>query len=456
MIVALSGRKSTGKTTLSELLISRGFKQVSFATPLKEYVAELFNWNLSDLYSQSGKEELLETPVVWDLDKCQKLEKIIGIKLNFINEVTFLTRRDALQYIGTDVLRGTDPDFHVNKFAEKFSEGNYVVDDLRFINELNVLKNMKAIIIHIIRPYNWTYSNHDSEISILRKDVEYLVINDTSHHKLIRKFNIFLDGLLSKRKKPISRSKLLEVLDKSNGDTTKAAKTIGCSRDKIVWWASKYIVNISRNSYDLNHDAFYTPDKESAYWAGVISADGTIKKHLKYDYLLELGSIDRELVEGFKNFLNTKKPIYTNFRDEVRHPIHSITISSPYIIDDLKRWNIEPKKSQNNQIPDCIKNNEELLCYWLVGLIDGDGSIYFIKKINNIGLTILASREIIDFINNWLNIPASIIQEKDIDNLWNLRFCGRNVVDLYNKIYRGMGLERKWNKVIPFLDRKWR
>jgi hypothetical protein len=234
MIVGLSGRKNTGKTTLSELLINRGFKRASFATALKEYVAQLFEWELKDLYTQKGKEETLNTPVIWNQSICHKLEDLAGLDLNFIGELQFNTRRDALQYIGTDVLRGADPNFHVNKFAEKFRDGNFVVDDVRFLNEINTLRTMNGVCIHIIRPYNWIYSNHASEISISRNDVDYLVLNDKSQEKLVRKFNLFLDNLLSKRKKALSRMELLENLDKSCGDIDRAAQYLDCSKNKIV------------------------------------------------------------------------------------------------------------------------------------------------------------------------------------------------------------------------------
>ncbi|RTK93307.1 MAG: hypothetical protein EKK64_10380 [Neisseriaceae bacterium] len=454
MIFGISGRKNTGKTTLSERLIERGFKRASFATPLKEYVAKLFNWEIGSLYTQQGKEELLDNPVFWNKQICDKLEDLAQINLNFTDEVKFCTRRDALQYIGTDVLRDADPEFHVKKFAEKFIDGDYVVDDVRFLNEVDTLKKMNGVCVHIIRPYNWVYSNHDSEISVSRKDVDYVVLNDSSQHKMVRKFDMFLDGLFSKRKKPISKIELIEVMNQFNGDTKEAAKYLKCSTDKIVWWATKYMINIDRNTYKLNHDAFFRPSKEAAYWAGVISADGTIKKHLVHDYLVEFSSLDVELVQGLKYFLNTNKPIY-----EYNQPInnktkHSLTFSSPYIIEDLKLWNVEPLKSKNNHIPDCIKNNEELLCYWLVGLIDGDGSIYLAKE-ESIRITILASLQIIDFLKEWLDIPCSKSQEKDIENLFNLKFCGKNALALYKKIYKGMGLKRKWDKVIPFLDKEW-
>jgi len=460
MLIAISGRKSSGKTTLAEILLQKGFQKASFATGLKEYVGELYNWTQADMNSQAGKEAILNQPVFWDDGKCKQLSELIGENLVFGENKSFIKRREALQYIGTEVLRRHNPDFHLNEFNKRYLNGNFVCDDIRFPNELKMLKNMGAICCYLIRPYFWEYINHESEVAVSYVDFENVIVNDGSLHKLIIKFNIFFNNLIVEndkveKKRLFDKNELLNTLKENYYDTKICAKKLNCSRDNIVWWATSYMIDISRNSYKLNHNAFNVPNFENSYWAGLLSADGCIKKHLKYSYLLELSSLDYELVNGFKSFLKTDKPIYLNSQKSNNKIKYHMTVSSPYLVEDLKSWNVEPRKSKYNKIPDCIRSNEELLCYWLVGLIDGDGSIYKIKKANNIGISILASLEIVKFINNWLNIPCCFVQEKNIDNLFNLKFSGKNVVKLYNKIYRGMGLKRKWEKVAPFIDRKW-
>lgn len=314
MIVGLSGRKNTGKTTLSDLLIKRGFKRASFATPLKEYVAQLFDWDLQSLYTQAGKEEILSSPVIWNIDVCKKLEDIANIKLNFIEDALFNSRRDILQFIGTDVLRAADPDFHVNKFAEKFLDGDYVVDDVRFMNEVETLKKINGFSAHVVRPYNWIYSNHDSEISVTRKDVDCVILNHVSKEVLIDNFDLFLDDLLS---------------GKENSE--------------------EIYKNINKN-YDIN-DMFLTPDKKSSYWAGFITYAGLFKdKHIEFNpHYAEI----IEGIEGIDSFLTLNK---------------SGIIDSPFIIDDLKLWNLNPDSMDSNiHFPKCILDNREFRWYFLAG-----------------------------------------------------------------------------------------
>ena len=69
-------------------------------------------------------------------------------------------------------------------------------------------------------------------------------------------------------------------------------------------------------------------------------------------------------------------------------------------------------------------------------------------------IDILAPLQIINFLEEWLGIPCYKHQEKDIENLFKLTFCGKNSLNLYNKIYKGVGLKRKWDKIVPFLNKK--
>lgn len=456
MLVAIAGRKHSGKTTICQILMDKGFKRASFAAGLKEYLGKLYNWSAEDLDTQHGKESLLEKPVLWNLESCLRLSQIIGVNLSFDKEVKFLTRRDALQYIGTEILRRHDPDFHLKEFKKRFSEGKFVCDDVRFSNELELLNGMNAVCCYVVRPYYWCYSNHSSEIDLNYKLFTYYFLNDGSLRRFKRKTKMFFENIIVQNEtidKPRifpNRETLIQCLENNGYDTSLCAKQVGCSRDVVVWWATKYCVHISRNSYHLNHEAFSIPNFENAYWAGVLSADGTIKKHLTYNYLLEFTNLDKDFVYSFKNFLKCDKKVYESIQKTNGKSKFQFTVSSSYLIDDLKKWNLEPKKSRFNKIPDCLRNDDNLFSQWLVGLIDGDGCIHYIKNqgnIVNICVQILASKQIIDYVVKFLNLSGgSVASEKGIENLFTYRVVGKNAFELYKKIYKGQGLQRKWGK----------
>lgn len=450
MIISFSGRKGCGKSTAANVLISRGYIKISFADYLKKIVSELFNWKLIDLYDINKKEEQIE-PVLWDKDAAKKLSKIANIDDDiFYESMSFSSRRRALQYIGTEVLRRYDSDFHVKKLLSNLDPSiNYVMDDCRFPNELNFLKKNNAICIYIIRPNLFDYSNHISEISLSRHDFQHVLLSIKDEKYLIKKVTGFIEALTKNKGVGLQYGELEKLLKRYN--TREIAKRKKCSVDKVIWWASKFLLPVNRHKYEVNHNAFSKPTTLASYYAGLISADGCIKQSgkSKTNMLLELCSTDKILCDGFNKWIGSTKPLYIKKRPG-KKTIYSSIISSNYIIEDIKLWNLEPRKSRLNKIPDIIKNDLDMLKYWIVGLIDGDGSICISKK--RLIITILASKEIIIFIKNlFSNINCSMRQEKDIDNLFNLRFSGTYAVKFYKEIYCGVGLSRKWDKVLNFI-----
>lgn len=451
MLITISGRKHSGKSTLSKILIDKGFKKISFADPLKKIVSELYNWPLEDLYNFIKKEESLQIPVEWNEEKCLHLSQIIKENVIFKKPFLFKNRREALQYIGTEVLRQHDKDFHIKKFKELICNNiNYVCDDLRFKNELNCVKEIGGISIFVFRPFYWDYSNHESEISLTYKDFDTVIINSGSEKQLNRKGIFLFENLIKNRDYipclKLNRSSFKNMLENIfNYNSKRMAQYLNCSKDKIVWWAKKFGINYNLNKYSVNHDSFLNCDKESSYWAGYLSADGCIKQNNKH-YVLELTSCDKETIEGFKKFIGSNKPIYTHLREPFARNNYQIYVNSPFIIENLKQWCLEPKKSKWNKIPDIIKNNDDLISYWIVGLIDGDGSICIDKK-NRPIITILASKQIVEFIFNWCNIKSYIRNHKGIENLYTLQFNGKYAIEFYRKIYKGFGLKRKWDKI---------
>lgn len=469
MIISFSGRKSSGKTTLSNYLVQKGFEKISFATELKRLVSQLYDIDVNDLSDAIKKERKLDRPLLWDDDKSKRLGALIGAtkKLNATPK-KFVTTREALQYIGTEVLRNYDNEFHV-KSIERYidPQKDYVLDDVRFINELNFLKKMGATCIYIMRPFYFDgYSNHASEIQLNRKHFEYVIINSRTEKFLLKQFCRFEKCLCRKKiRRSLLRQKLIRLLKTKT--TSEIAKQWKQSRDAVVWWCNRYLIPVTRNKYILDSDAFLTPNKYSAYWAGVLSADGCLKairlkrqnKNYKkrHNYVLELSSNDKSLDSGFRRFLRTNKKSYIKHYNGKKN--YQFTINSPFIVEDMKLWNIEPRKSKHNKIPDCLRNNDDLFKYWLVGLIDGDGSIYVLKnksRHDSVRLVVLASREIVDYVRNkYSYIPCSVRQEKCVENLFAIVYSGKAAVMLYNEIYRGIGLRRKWSKIEPFLKKKW-
>ena len=84
---------------------------------------------------------------------------------------TAVTVRRILQWWGTEYRRAQDPDYWTKAWGRKVEQFDLarmhvLVDDVRFINELNVIKEHGGLIVKIERPGFDGANNHASETSL--------------------------------------------------------------------------------------------------------------------------------------------------------------------------------------------------------------------------------------------------------------------------------------------------
>ena len=189
-IISFSGRKESGKTELANICADYGYIKISFATALKKLVCFLLNLSSIDDLNQYKTKPIGKTI---DDYMVGVISEETGIGVDFIKDVTKKitnesTGRDWLQVIGTDLIREKDPDWHVRKTFETMRHGKkYVIDDTRFPNELNALKEIGAECWFIIRNKTDNISNHKSETSLSYNDFDYNVIVNNSTLEDFRK-----------------------------------------------------------------------------------------------------------------------------------------------------------------------------------------------------------------------------------------------------------------------------
>jgi hypothetical protein len=374
MIIGIGGRIKSGKTELSLELIKKGFIKISFADYLKSAVAYLYDFDVNLLKTELGKNEVLSSPLIWNKKVSEKLFDYLQIYFyeDAIEEKSFSTRRECLQYIGTDLLRSYDIDFHVKNTLKTLDlTKNYVCDDVRFYNEFLGLKKLNAHMFYVIRPNNFDIMNHASETSLNWSIFQNHIINNKSIGNLKLDFlkaikNI--DYILNEGNSIITRDLLTSSLLQNNYNTYAVAKQLNCNRDKTIWLSQKYAIDLPYNKFYCNIDSFLKPSEEAAYYAGVLSANGCIKKSGKY-YVVELSSPNIKLVQGFKDFIKSDKPI-CSVKDKNNKINYILTIRCPYIIENLKYWNIKPREQKVNELPDIIKNDLNLIHHWHLGLLE--------------------------------------------------------------------------------------
>lgn len=137
MLIGITGKIGSGKTTASRYLCNHWFfKEYTMAEPLKD-IAKIFGFNEAELYGTQA----------------QKLK---------IHPKWGISAREFLQKVGTDLfrdkLREVIPDMKIEKsiwcdiFKLKYNKDcSTVVSDIRFVDEAQTIKELGGFIIHIER-----------------------------------------------------------------------------------------------------------------------------------------------------------------------------------------------------------------------------------------------------------------------------------------------------------------
>jgi hypothetical protein len=141
-LIGLTGKAGVGKTTLAEYFSdNEKFKIMSYATPLKEALSVMTGEDISLFTDHSLKEQEI---------------KWIG-----------RTPRQIMQLFGTDFVRDMiHPDFWVLRMKQELlkSQDDIIIDDIRFDNEADLVRELGGLVIHMNRntPFS-VFSNHKSE-----------------------------------------------------------------------------------------------------------------------------------------------------------------------------------------------------------------------------------------------------------------------------------------------------
>lgn len=209
MIVGISGRKQSGKSTAGNLIYSLFLAQADVSE--KIFLSESGEIIVSDLYGQQTYEGILNphqkrtndivlNKLFEDMNKSIKIYNfadalkqdicinILGLSYNQCygtdeekNEPTHLiwenknlTAREAMQFVGTDIFRKMYENVWVDSTLKKIKSENIplsVITDCRFPNEVAAIKNNGGKVIRLTRdPF---HSDHISESILDRENYDW-------------------------------------------------------------------------------------------------------------------------------------------------------------------------------------------------------------------------------------------------------------------------------------------
>ena len=145
MRIAFAGPRATGKTTLAEYLVKhRGFTRMSLAGPIKRIIAECpqDSYERHQCLLRWGR-ELFPGNIVLQARFATEAIKMMS------------TERDPgrrAQLIGTDVGRALDQEVWIRYLLEHLPDGSVAVDDVRFANECEALRQAGFVLIRLTAP----------------------------------------------------------------------------------------------------------------------------------------------------------------------------------------------------------------------------------------------------------------------------------------------------------------
>lgn len=112
-----------------------------------------------------------------------------------------------------------------------------------------------------------------------------------------------------------------------------------------------------------------------AYILGYFAADGNMIRNKRGAYYIEFTSIDRELIENVRAFLNSNHRIGERKDKNPAHKqIYRIQIGSKVLFSSLIKLGFTPNKSNSIVMPDVPR---EYFQYFIRGYFDGDGCVNY-------------------------------------------------------------------------------
>ena len=182
MIIAISGLIGSGKDTVADYLVNlHEFRRESFAGNLKDSMCAIFGWDREMLEgrSKSSREWREQVDEWW--------AKRLGIPE--------LTPRWVLQHVGTDVIRNQfHNDIWLASLENKLrkTDDDIVISDVRFKNEVEMLKRLGAVCVEVTRGNRPAWYQHavDGEIEKL----EILKVHRSEYDWIGTDFDAVIDN----------------------------------------------------------------------------------------------------------------------------------------------------------------------------------------------------------------------------------------------------------------------
>ena len=154
--------------------------------------------------------------------------------------------------------------------------------------------------------------------------------------------------------------------------------------------------------YDLNDCYFDDLNSEGpAYWLGALIADGCISGNRVH---LDAKADDVEWLEQFKTALGYTGKVYTYQRHPSSYsksPKSTLSFTSVYMQDILKSYGFDNDKTHSAHFCEAVP--DEMRRHHIRGLVDGDGSLHYLKQGDTWGISFVGTEALVTGVVNHLS-----------------------------------------------------
>ena len=180
-IIALTGPKGSGKDTVARMITEQydNANTIAFADPIKKVINDLFELDPSN---NDQYDAFKRTQVTYQLPGYLS-HAVQGRDL--VREIGMLMR-------GYDEYQFTD---YVSNIIHCEPDKVWIVTDVRFENEFQLMEYLGAKIIQITRP-DCNYDGHVTERGFADKTVDFTIANDGSLSDLNTKTGLVVNNIM--------------------------------------------------------------------------------------------------------------------------------------------------------------------------------------------------------------------------------------------------------------------
>lgn len=181
-----------------------------------------------------------------------------------------------------------------------------------------------------------------------------------------------------------SKEQLVDLYDE-HGSVSAVARELGASYKSVASAMRRFGIEYSKSprKYTVNHTFFSSVNDSEAsfYWAGFLAANGNVATHSgkdrTYRIFVNMSIRDKPYLKKMAEAMGSDVPVYERWVKYKNKPylVSRVLINSKYLIEDLSRFNVLPRKTYTYKMPLWLLNHS-MVRHFLRGWVDGKGGIY--------------------------------------------------------------------------------